>query len=351
MFTKEFFLLKLVFMSIYEYKREEIITPDIRLRIKDLEILNNFRPFYDLFLIYFTTILLIYLSIRLSYEASFYFYIPLIFFIAGRQGALLQLIHEASHRLINSNKKINNFFGEYLTSLLIGVNFNGYKDGHQKHHTHTATPFEPEADSDKYLIVDFRNPKIYLLFIRDILGISALRIFFAYNPNEENSSNLNHKLKNKIFFIFKLFLFQLLILSFFQFNIINYVLFWLYPAVGPHMFLMRIRGIAEHGLGKKLGYKIEKPSEGLYFTRSFLTPRNRYQIPLMTFLEKLLIGSLDVYYHHEHHLAPRVPYYNLKKIYKIIGDNIENKIDAKIYEKGYFSAAFSTVKVPVDELA
>tara|TARA_A100000164_G_scaffold275904_1_gene247892 strand:- start:472 stop:825 length:354 start_codon:yes stop_codon:yes gene_type:complete len=117
------------------------------------------------------------------------------------------------------------------------------------------------------------------------------------------------------------------------------------------MFLMRIRGIAEHGLGKKMGYKIETPSEGLYFTRSFLTPKNEYKFPFIALTEKLLIGSLDVYYHHEHHLAPKVPYYNLKKVHELLGENIENKIDAKIYEKGYFSAAFSTIKVPEEELA
>lgn len=332
------------------YKREDVLTPDIRLKISKLQELNNYKPFIDLFLIYITTLLLIYISIKLTYSYSYFLYIPAIFFIAGRQGALLQLIHEASHRLINSNIKINNFFGEYLTSLLVGVNYDGYKDGHLKHHTHTATPLEPNADSDKYLIVDFKNPKIYLLFLRDITGISALKIFFAYNPDNKNKENTKQLLP-KLFFLIKLSVIQLIVLSLFQFNLINYFLFWLYPAVGPHMFLMRIRGIAEHGLGKKMGVKIQKPSEGLYYTRSFLTKKNPYKFSLISTIEKFLIGSLDVYYHHEHHLAPKVPYYNLKDLHNLVSDNIEQQIDAKIYEKGYFSAAFSTVKVPEEELA
>ena len=333
------------------YKREDVLTPDMRLKIKELQELDKAKPFIDLIGIYISTFVLIYFSVIFSYKYSFLIFIPAIFLIAGRQGALLQLIHEASHRLINSDIKINNFFGEYLTSLLIGVNFDGYKDGHLKHHTHTATPLEPEADSDKYLIVDFKNPKIYLLFLRDISGISALKIFFAYNPNKNNTTKSNTEVYSKFIFLIKLSIIQVLILALFQFNIVNYFLFWIYPAIGPHMFLMRIRGIAEHGLGKKLGYKIQKPSEGLYFTRSFLTGKNKYKLPLLSSLEKLLIGSLDVYYHHEHHLAPKVPYYNLGKVHEMVSDNVEKNIDAKIYEKGYFSAAFSTVKVPEEELA
>ena len=32
--------------------------------------------------------------------------------------------------------------------------------------------------------------------------------------------------------------------------------------MGPHMFLMRIRGIAEHGLNKQLGRKVINSKEG-----------------------------------------------------------------------------------------
>ena len=104
------------------------------------------------------------------------------------------------------------------------------------------------------------------------------------------------------------------------------------------MFLMRIRGIAEHGLGKKLGYKIQKPSEGLYFTRSFLTGKNKYKLPLLSSLEKLLIGSLDVYYHHEHHLAPKVPYYNLGKVHEMVSDNVEKISMLRFMKKVIFSS-------------
>ena len=120
--------------------------------------------------------------------------------------------------------------------------------------------------------------------------------------------------------------------------------------MGPHMFLMRIRGIAEHGLAKQLNYYVTKTSEGQYFTRSFLTNVNKYKITPLIWIEKLLIGSFFVYYHHEHHLDAKIPYYNLNKFHNLVKNKVNNYVKAPVYEKGYFSAALRTVLVPKEEL-
>ena len=117
------------------------------------------------------------------------------------------------------------------------------------------------------------------------------------------------------------------------------------------MFLMRIRGIAEHGLSKKIEYFVTKTSEGLYYTRSFLTNVNKYKFTPLIWVEKLLIGSFSVHYHHEHHLDAKIPHYNLKKFHEIVKNEVDKKIITPIYEKGYFSAAFRTVKVPKEHLS
>ena len=120
--------------------------------------------------------------------------------------------------------------------------------------------------------------------------------------------------------------------------------------MGPHMFLMRIRGIAEHGLSKQLGKKVFSAKEGQYYTRSFLTSKNSYRNPFLIFLEKALIGSFSVYYHHEHHMNTRIPYYNLKEFHNLVYDEVmKNREQIKnfpMYEKGYFSATFKTSYVP-----
>ena len=315
-----------------------------------LEKIDEFRPWKDLIILYFITYLVISFSILLSYEVSFLVYPFAAFLIAGRQGAFLQLVHEASHNRISKNKKINNFFGSWLTSYLVGINLKGYTSGHLSHHANTSTELEPKSDSEKYRLVDFSNPKIYLLFLKDILGLTALQIFFDYGNNNLEKREKKNNLREKITFFISLIFIQLVILSIFKFNLFNYFLFWLYPAMGPHMFLMRIRGIAEHGLSKQLGKKVLSAQEGQYYTRSFLTSKNYYQNPFYIILEKAMIGSFSVYYHHEHHMNTRIPYYNLKKfhelIFKEVNKNTENFNNFPLYEKGYFSAAFKTQLVP-----
>ncbi len=125
-------------MKPLEYNRKNIMSgiPNVR----ELENLNFTKPAFDLTIIYMQILVFVYFSILFTYELSIFFYIPGVFLIAGRQGALLQLIHEASHKLISKNNKLNDFFGEFLTSLLVGVNFFGYRSVHNQHHTYTATP-------------------------------------------------------------------------------------------------------------------------------------------------------------------------------------------------------------------
>jgi len=180
-------------MNPKEYSRTSLNFDVIEMR--KLEKIDDLIPFKDLFILYFFTIFIVFLGIYLTLEISWLLYPLVIFFIAGRQGAFLQLIHEASHNLINQNYKVNNFFGSWLTSLIVGVNFEGYTSGHKSHHSLVSTPEEPQADSEKYVVVNFKDPKIYLLFLKDLLGITALKIFLDYGNNK---SDKKFKKKNKI---------------------------------------------------------------------------------------------------------------------------------------------------------
>ncbi len=136
---------------------------------------------------------------------------------------------------------------------------------------------------------------------------------------------------------------QLVVLgALFMFNPIHYVLLWFVPLATAHMFLMRVRGIAEHGMALQLGLtqaELEKKTRGMFFTRSFGTPMNRYSIPLLNFIERCLIGSLSVYYHHEHHLFPKVPYYNLARAHQHVAEKVKS-FNPAVYAKGYFACLF-----------
>ena len=308
--------------------------------LKKLEILDENKTIIGLITLYVTTAILIFVSVKLTYY-NYLFYIPCIFLIAGRQGAFVQLVHEASHFLVSKNHRFNDFFGNYLCAYPIGVNFSGFRSGHNNHHVNTATPDDSPTDLDKYKIVDTKKLSLYKLFFKDLFGISALEVFFSYGKNKTETVDIKKKSKKEFFLtLAKLSLVQLFILSLFGFNILNYFLFWLFPLMSPHMFLMRIRGLAEHGQSNQLSVKAETNSAGTFYTRSFMTNVSTYKSNTLVFLEKILIGSFYVHYHHEHHIFPKVPWYNLKKLSELISKNVTAHNSSKTYRKGYFSAAF-----------
>lgn len=269
-----------------------------------------------------------------------YLYVPVIFLIAGRFGVLLQLIHEASHRLLSRSRETNDAIARWFCAFPVGVFYDGYVAGHMRHHSGTNTDEDPIADREKYRVTDRRNPDLYLLFLKDLLGITAVSIFFAYQNKEGRQPNETAAKGKALQTFLQLCFVQLVILGgLFQFSISEYILYWLIPAVSPHMFLMRVRGIAEHGLSGQLHVSIHKASEGNLYTRSFLTPLNSYRFKPLIWIEKLLIGSLSVHYHHEHHLLPTVPYYHLAEVHRLIGPAARS-LNPDIYAKGYFAAAF-----------
>ncbi len=271
-------------------------------------------------------------------QIFWWFYVPIAFLIAGRQGALLQLVHEGSHRLLAPSKAVNDRIGKWLCALPVGVNYEGYASGHVMHHAHTGTDLDPPADTEKYRNVDVGDWRLYALFLKDLVGITALSVFLSYITSGRPKNNESGSPFSGVVKLAQLILVQGVLLAvLFQFNVVNYVLLWLVPAACFHMLLMRIRGIAEHGLNKQLSLHLESPEEGNFYTRSFGTPKNRYRLFPLVWVERALIGSLNVYYHHEHHLFPKVPFYNLPKLHSLVADQVSDR-NPDVYAAGYFSA-------------
>lgn len=315
-------------------------------QVAELTKVDIWKAFIAIFLIWVEVLLIIMLAELILIERYYFLYFIIVFLIAGRQGALLQMVHEGAHMLIYKNKKINDFISNYFCALPIGITHLGYTKGHYMHHLHTGTELDPPSDRDKYRETNFNSINIYKLLLKDLLGISAIQVFISYMGNSEGGAKYQSNVfKQIILKLLPLVLVQFVILLLlFKFDLVNYILFWIVPAVSAHMVLMRIRGIAEHGLAKQIGVEIKNSSDGNFYTRSFLTPKNQYNFSLFTILEKFFIGSQSVYFHHEHHLMPNVPFYNLKKLNEMISDKVE-KFNPNVYEKGYFSAAFRNLRL------
>lgn len=329
--------------------------------LSDLKSLKPYKPVLAALNAWFWIFAIV--KIYLHYFPQIWFLYPVAaFFIAGRAGVFLQLAHEAGHDLI-AHGKFNDWFGDWIACYPIGLDLKGYKDPHLRHHACTNQVCDPLSDSEKYKVCNVKNPKLWLLFLRDIFGITAVKVRFLYDQpiankyKKEIEDYLELEEGYKGYYMapatfgqsvkkyLGIALMQLLIMGLiFKFNLIHYALLWIVPLVTVHMFLMRVRGIAEHGLGIQLGVNsLERKTRGTFFTRSFGTPENHYSIPFLNMIERWLIGSLDVYYHHEHHLYPKVPYYNLPKVHQLISGKMK-EFNPHIFARGYFDCLFFNLK-------
>ena len=288
-------------------------------------------------------------------------YVPLSFLIAGRQGALLQLAHEGNHGMLTQSKELNDLLANWFCTLPVGVSFEGFRAGHLRHHAGVGTDEDPRSDAEKYRITDFRKPILYLLLVKDLIGLTAFLVFREYTGKTVSPSDKQRRVAVVVKKMVHMCIAQaVVVFVFFQGisvidtgplslsysrlldSLVAYVLFWIVPAVGPHMFLMRFRGIAEHGLSRQLNIQTNRQDSGMYYTRSFLTPKRQYSFRVAVWIERILIGSFNINYHHEHHLYPKVPWYNLPTLHALIGDQIL-KQNSDVYARGYFSAAMRNV--------
>ena len=243
----------------------------------------------------------------------------------------------------------------------MGVSFEGFTAGHLRHHAGVGTDEDPRSDTEKYKNTDFRKPLLYLLLLKDLIGITALLVFREYTRKTASPSDKPRRLSAVVVKIMQmciaqaavlLILFQGIYVIDMEFmnisysrlfdSLVAYFLFWIVPAVSSNMFLMRFRGIAEHGLARQLDVHTDRLDSGMYYTRSFFTSKKQYSFRLAVWIERILIGSFNINYHHEHHLYPKVPWYNLPTLHALIGDQILKR-NPDVYARGYFSAAMRNV--------
>lgn len=290
------------------------------------------------------TIIVTLIIISLSaYIYSNYFYTfcilyPLIaLVVAGRQGAFLQLVHEGAHSLITRDRALNDLIGNWVCGGVIGISMSDYRSDHGRHHNYTGTENDSPADLEKYRIASFQDGSLKRLFVEDIMGISALRRVrdLYYGDNDATG-------KGPFMKLVKIIIPQLMILIAANGNILLYFILWVVPLLTVNMFLMRIRGIAEHGMPSQMGIDVKKGLVGILLTRT-LNGKLAQTNSLIKLIEKILIGSLSINYHLEHHIVPNVPHYNLRSLNSLL--NLESIPELKNnYKAGYFSALYSSLK-------
>jgi fatty acid desaturase len=96
----------------------------------------------------------------------------LAFLLMGRAFALLNILgHEAAHRLLFSNRRLNDFVGRWLLAYPAFTPFDAYRRVHMAHHKDEMGPDEP--DMGLYSGYPIRRASMRRKLTRDALGVSG----------------------------------------------------------------------------------------------------------------------------------------------------------------------------------
>jgi fatty acid desaturase len=242
------------------------------------------------------------------------------------QGAILYLaigfslhrlffpVHDCIHYSLFPAKIENRVFGSLLSALL-GTSFDAIRTQHLEHHRDFGMPEDPGA-SDYFVRFRCRGE-----FVAFLIGPLVGSIFFAklrdyfLRPGRNAGAKESRQPGKKTSLLGQIRAYgmilcvqagvcALLTRGFEAHQLWRYPLFNVLPLVTIFLFLVRIRMFLEHG---SLNYEVCD-----YFEGKRPTARTIHA----TWIERILLCGSDFNFHHEHHLYPGVPGWQLPRLHR-----------------------------------
>lgn len=207
------------------------------------------------------------------------------------------LHHEAAHRLLFSNRTLNDVIGiNILGWLPLGTGTHHYRRGHANHHRDEFGPNEP--DFLLYSFYPIVKASMRRKLRRDATGVSAYRML---KPRFTGLRKPQFRMLSLRFFFG-----QLIVLAAFASvgQTLLYPLLWVLPYLTYYQVQNRLRSIAEHA--------------GM--TRSNDRRQTTHHVE-QHWLPTALIAPYGVGYHLAHHVDSGVPFRNLPKLHRALRDS------------------------------
>jgi fatty acid desaturase len=225
-----------------------------------------------------------------------------LFVIGGRQLGFAVLMHEAAHRTLFGNRRLNDWAGNWLCAYPIWSDLVPYRPYHLQHHAKTWTA----ADPDLALATPFPITRASLRrkIWRDLSGQTGWKRFQATLRRDLGTSRgrVKRNFDAGIEALHGVIATNGLLLAILALmgHPALYLL-WVAAWFTTYSLAMRIRAIAEHAM-------IPDPSDDLRNTRTTLA----------RWWERLLIAPNYVNFHLEHHLLMTVPHYHLPRLHRLL---------------------------------
>lgn len=226
-----------------------------------------------------------------------------LFVIGGRQLGLSILMHEASHRTLFKNRKLNDWAGNWLAAYPVWSDMAPYRPYHLKHHAKNWTKDDPDLD----LATPFPITKSSLRrkIWRDLSGQTGWKRFRATlrrdlgmsagKSQRRQDESASEALRGVV--VSNLLLLALLT----ALGHPALYLLWAGAWMTTYSLVMRIRAIAEHAM----------PDDAT-------SPFHNARTTLAAWWERLFLAPNYVNYHLEHHLLMTVPHYKLPVFHRLL---------------------------------
>jgi fatty acid desaturase len=301
----------------YRYPRR----PTIAL-IRELSVVPDWRNAALLFSHWLVIVAAIFIAIRVDHIAM---YLLAGVVIGSRIQWLAVMMHEACHRMLFSNRYINDLIGDLFVSYPLGLSVDLYRVAHMVHHRHTNTMRDYDyraqrKDRDQHFP---KSPRAMgWLFVRSLFGLNYYRVARAgriwapiANFHNPRRFGFDYRLSLRLrYIVWAVLVYGAILWSPWRWQILGLILI---PQFIWLNIFNRIRAMAEHN-----GVADEQELNG-----------TRTVIP--TLLDRFLIAPLHVSYHLEHHLFPSVPGHNLLRLHRHLMADPAYAADAHI-TRGYW---------------
>ncbi|MCG8590063.1 MAG: fatty acid desaturase family protein [Proteobacteria bacterium] len=242
-----------------------------------------------------------------------------LFLIGARQLGLAVLMHEAAHYSLFSNRRVNDFVGNWLAAYPIWSNTETYRNYHLRHHAKTWT----EEDPDLNLATPFpvTRASLWRKIGRDLSGRTGLKFArFGLRRDLGFGAELSPEELRRGRQRFAGFVLTngVLLAGLAAVGFAEGYLLWVVAWLTTNTLVTRIRSIAEHSMSPD-------PSDPLQNTRTTLAGP----------FERLFLAPNRVNYHLEHHLLMTVPHYNLPRFHSLLAER--GLLERALVGRGYFS--------------
>jgi fatty acid desaturase len=240
-----------------------------------------------------------------------------LFAIGARQLGLAVLMHEAAHRTLLKNRRLNDWVGNWICAFPVWSDLRPYRPYHLQHHAKTWTAEDP----DLALAMPFPITRSSLRrkIWRDLSGQTGWKRLRATLRRDlgRSQGRVRRNFDAGLEALGGVVLTNVVLLG--LLTLLGHpalYLLWVGAWLTTYSLVMRIRSIAEHGM-------VPDPGDDLGNTRTTLA----------RLWERFFIAPNRVNYHLEHHLLMTVPHYNLPRMHRLL--RRRGALEAACVTRGY----------------